>query len=153
MRRSRTHASGCWLNTNARGPDGLYGVTKAFCEAIGSMYANKHGMTVACLRIGTFKNSDCPDSERHLMTWISHRDLVHLAERCIEASDYHFAIVYGLSKNTRGRWDNSKVAHLGYRPQDDAETYAAQIFGSAAPEDPLAKQFHGGFYHKHVPQP
>jgi uronate dehydrogenase len=127
-------------------PDGLYGVTKAFCEAIGSMYADKHGMTVACLRIGTFKNPDCPDSERHLMTWISHRDLVHLVKRCIEAPDYHFAIVYGLSKNTRGRWDNSKVAQLGYRPQDDAETYAAQILGSAAAEDPLAKQFHGGFY-------
>lgn len=127
-------------------PDGPYGVSKAFAEAIGSMYADKHGLTVACLRIGTFREPDQPDSVRHLMTWISHRDMVQLAERCIEAPDYHFVIAYGISNNARARWSNAKVAHLGYRPQDNAETYAAQILAKPDDEDPLAKQFHGGFY-------
>jgi uronate dehydrogenase len=133
-------------SSHAPRPDGPYGVTKAFCEGIGSMYADKHGMTVACLRIGTFKEPDRPEEPRHLMTWISHRDLVHLVERCIEAPDYHFAIVYGASNNTQSRWDNSKVAHLGFRPQDNAEDYANEIAASGKIEDPLAKQFHGGFY-------
>jgi uronate dehydrogenase len=132
--------------SHAPRPDGPYGVTKAFCEAIGSMYADKHGMTVACLRIGTFREPDRPEEPRHLMTWISHRDLVHLVTRCIEAPDYHFAIVYGASNNTRSRWDNAKVAHLGFRPQDNAEDYAQEIAASGKAEDPLAKQFHGGFY-------
>ena len=113
---------------------------------MGSMYADKHGMTVACLRIGTFRNPDRPDNARHLLTWISHRDMAHLVERCIEAPDYHFAILYGISNNTRARWDNSKAAHIGYRPQDDSEMYAAEIFARGTEEDPLATQFHGGFY-------
>jgi len=127
-------------------PDGFYGVTKAFCESMGSMYADKHGMTVACLRIGTFKNPDRPDNVRHLSTWISHRDMIHLLERCIEAPDYHYALVYGVSNNTRRFWDNSAVAHLGYRPVDDAEVYAAEILARPDDEDPLARQFHGGPY-------
>ena len=127
-------------------PDGLYGVTKAFCESIGSMYADKHGLTVACLRIGTFRNPDRPDSVRHLSTWISHRDMVHLVERCIEAPDYHYAIVYGVSNNTRTIWDNTAVAHLGYQPVDNAETFSADILSRPDDEDPLAKEFHGGFY-------
>ena len=127
-------------------PDGLYGVSKAFCEAIGSLYADKHNLTVACLRIGTFRIPDRPDEERHLMTWLSHRDMVHLAERCIEAPDYHFAILYGISNNTRAKWHNDKVAQIGYRPQDNAEQYAAEILARGVAEDLLAKQFHGGFY-------
>lgn len=127
-------------------PDGFYGVTKAYCEAIGSMYADKHGLTVACLRIGTFRNPDRPEEPRHLMTWLSHRDMVHLAERCIEAPDYHFAIIYGISNNTRAKWRNDKVAHIGFRPQDDAEKFASEVLARGASEDPLAKQFHGGFF-------
>jgi uronate dehydrogenase len=36
-------------------PDGPYGVSKVFGEAVGRMFADKHGMTVACLRIGAFQ--------------------------------------------------------------------------------------------------
>jgi uronate dehydrogenase len=69
-----------------------------------------------------------------------------LVERCIEAPDYHFAIVYGVSNNKRSIWDNSQVAYIGYRPQDDAERYADEIASRGVQENPLAKQFHGGFY-------
>ena len=33
-------------------PDSRYGVSKAFGEALGSLYADKHGLRVLCLRIG-----------------------------------------------------------------------------------------------------
>jgi uronate dehydrogenase len=127
-------------------PDGLYGVTKAFCENIGSMYAYKHGLTVACLRIGTFKFPDRPDNVRHLSTWISHRDMVHLIERCIEAPDYRYVLAYGVSNNTRRFWDNAGASALGYQPVDDAEQWAAEILARDDDEDPLAKPFHGGPY-------
>ena len=35
-------------------PDSRYGVSKVFGEALGALYADKHGMKVTCLRIGNF---------------------------------------------------------------------------------------------------
>ena len=46
----------------------------------------------------------------------------------------------------RSRWDNSKVKFLGYRPQDDAEAFAAEILALGKQENDIAAQFHGGFY-------
>ena len=150
---SSNHAVGFYrrqttlTSEHAPRPDGLYGVSKAFFEAMGSLYADKHGMTIASLRIGTFREPDQPDNVRHLMTWISHRDMVQLCECCIEAPDYHYAVMFGVSNNTRSRWDNARAYQLGYQPKDNAEDYAAQVAGKE--EDALSRQFHGGFY---VPQ-
>ena len=36
-------------------PDGLYGATKAFSEALGRLYADKFGLEVVALRIGTLR--------------------------------------------------------------------------------------------------
>ena len=125
-------------------PDGRYGVSKVYGEALGRLYADKYGMAVSCLRIGSFQPK--PQDLRQLMTWISHRDTVHLVERCIDHPDYHFAVVYGVSNNTRNKWDNSKVDWLGYRPQDDAEDFAAELYAKEDTEHPIAKPFHGGMF-------
>ena len=37
-------------------PDGIYGVSKVFGEAVGRLFADKHGLSVACLRIGAFRD-------------------------------------------------------------------------------------------------
>ncbi|WP_447778279.1 NAD-dependent epimerase/dehydratase family protein [Variovorax boronicumulans] len=126
-------------------PDGPYGVAKAFGEALGRMYADKYGMSVSCMRIGTVRDPDRPTEARQLHTWLSHRDATHLTQRCIEAP-YHFCVVYGVSNNTRNLWDNSKVAYLGYSPQDNSEEFASQILTRGDAEDLVAKLFHGGFY-------
>jgi len=133
-------------NTVQPRPDSLYGVSKVFGEALGRMYADKFGMSVACLRIGTFRTPDHPSESRQLLTWISHRDMAELARCCIEHESYHFVVVYGVSNNLRNRWDNSNVKFLGYQPQDDSEVFAAEILAKNIPEDPIAAQFHGGFY-------
>lgn len=127
-------------------PDGRYGVSKVFGEAVGRLYADKYGMSVACMRIGSFRPSDRPSESRHLLTWISHRDMAQLAHRCVEHPDYHFVVVYGVSNNLRSRWDNTPAKFLGYRPQDDAEVFAAEVLASSPAEDPIAAQFHGGMY-------
>ncbi|NYT78937.1 NAD(P)-dependent oxidoreductase [Alcaligenaceae bacterium] len=127
-------------------PDSLYGVSKVFGEGLGRMYADKYGLSVACLRIGTFRTPDRPSEARQLLTWISHNDMAQLARRCIEHESYHFAVVYGVSNNLRNRWDNSNVKFLGYAPQDNSEVFAAEILANDIPEDPIAAQFHGGFY-------
>jgi uronate dehydrogenase len=127
-------------------PDTRYGVSKVFGEAVGRLYADKYGLSVACLRIGTFRNPDRPAEARQLLTWISHRDMVQLVRRCIDCPDYHFVTVYGVSNNLRSRWDNTDAKFLGYRPEDDSEIYAAEILAKGEREDPIAAQFHGGFY-------
>lgn len=127
-------------------PDGRYGVSKVFGEAVGRLYADKYGLSVACLRIGSFRPDNRPTESRHLLTWISHRDMAQLARRCLEHPGYHFVVVYGVSNNLRNRWDNTPVKFLGYRPQDNAEDFAAQVLATSPPEDPVAAQFHGGMY-------
>jgi uronate dehydrogenase len=127
-------------------PDTRYGVSKVFGEALGRLYADKYGLTVACLRIGTFVVPDRPRDARQLLTWISHRDMVQLVRRCIDYPHYHFVVVYGVSNNLRSRWDNTNTKFLGYRPQDDSEKFAAEILTQGKKEDEIAAQFHGGFY-------
>ncbi len=127
-------------------PDTRYGVSKVFGEALGRLYADKHGMSVACLRIGTFRTPDCPSEPRQLLSWVSHRDLAQLVQRCIDHPKYHFLVAYGVSNNRRSRWSNKGINFLGYAPQDDSEVFAEEILAKGLVEDPLAAPFHGGFY-------
>jgi uronate dehydrogenase len=110
------------------------------------LYADKYGLSVASLRIGTFRNPDRPDNARQLLTWISHRDMVQLVRCCIDHPDYHYEVIYGVSNNTRSRWDNTAVKFLGYRPQDDSEVYAQEILAKGDKENEISAQFHGGFF-------
>jgi len=122
-------------------PDSRYGASKVFGEALGRLYADKHGLSVACLRIGSFRSK--PDNERQLATWISPRDMVQLVRRSIDAVPFHFLVLYGVSNNRRARWQNPAAAAIGYVPVDDAENYAAGIPPAADPCGPAAL-FHGG---------
>ena len=109
-------------------PDSLYGVSKAFGEALGRYYVDQYGMSVHCLRIGSFVPENRPRSVRALSTWMSHPDMARLVQRCIEAEDVKFGIFYGISDNTRKYWDIANARELvGYDPEDDAETYAGEI--------------------------
>ena len=123
-------------------PSGYYGVSKAFGEALASLYADKHGLSVACVRVASFETK--PTDMRMLSTWLSHEDGVHLFEQCISAPDHHFYIVYGVSKNTRSRVDNSHVDWLGYKPRSDAEDYLEDILRNGEPLGPLAGRTQGG---------
>ena len=125
-------------------PDGIYGVSKVFGEATGRLFADKHGLSVACLRIGAFR--DKPIDRRLLYVWLSPRDAVQLVGCCIDAPDYHFITVYGISDNARSGYRNKDLEFLNYRPQDKAEDYAADIMRAPDTEDAISRQFHGGIY-------
>jgi nucleoside-diphosphate-sugar epimerase len=106
-------------------PDSLYGVSKAFGETLGRYYHDQHGLAVICLRIGWFLPK--PHDEIGLWMWLSPRDAAQVVWRAIE-SDLTYGIFYAISQNSRRRWDISNtMQQLGYRPQDDAEVYAAEI--------------------------
>jgi uronate dehydrogenase len=106
-------------------PDSLYGVSKVAGEALGRMYAEKFGVEVACLRIGSF--GTVPQDERQLSTWLSPRDCLAAVLAAMTAPDLTFAAFYGVSRNTRRWWDLTAGEQLGFRPQDDAEEHAAHL--------------------------
>jgi uronate dehydrogenase len=112
-------------------PDTLYGVTKAYGEALGSLYADKFGLDVICIRIGSF--AERPREVRELATWLSHQDAVRLFAACLSAPSIGFRVVYGASANTRLNWDLSPARELGYEPQDDAERFVAELGGEPHP--------------------
>jgi uronate dehydrogenase len=124
-------------------PDSYYGVSKVFGEAMGRMYADKFGLQVLSLRIGAYR--DRPSDPRQLAVWVSPRDMVELVRCGIEAPDFGYATVYGVSANTRSFWDNSVVGFLGYVPVDNAEDWASEVLARAS-EDPTAAPFQGGWY-------
>jgi uronate dehydrogenase len=111
--------------TTAIRPDGLYGAGKAFGEALGRLYAEEHGLSVICLRIGTVNEVDRPVNPRHFATLLTHADLVTLVRAAIEAPEsVRFAVVYGVSRNTWTFWDLDEAREtLGYVPEDDAEAW------------------------------
>jgi uronate dehydrogenase len=125
-------------------PDSRYGVAKAFGEALGSLYADKYGMQVLCMRIGNVNPS--PLDKRRLSIWISPRDLAQLVTIGIEHPDLRFEVVYGVSGNARSWYDNANAVRLGYRPQDDSEAYAAEVLARERPGDPRAETYQGGTF-------
>src|SRR5262249_61010317 len=65
-------------------PSGLYGASKIWGEAIGRHYADAHGMSVICLRIGRVKAEDRPTTTRDVTVWCSQRDIVRMIQACLE---------------------------------------------------------------------
>ncbi len=126
-------------------PDGRYGVSKVFGEALGSLYADKYAMGVFCIRIGNV--NPAPIDKRRLSIWISPRDLAQLVTIGIEQPAIGFEIVYGVSGNTRSWYDNSNALRLGYKPKDDAEGYAREVLArEPSDSDPTAEKYQGGIF-------
>ena len=125
-------------------PDSRYGVSKAFGEALGRYYADKHGLRVLSIRIGHF--AERPMDRRRLSIWISPRDFLQLVRIGLEHPELHYEIVYGASESDRSWWDNANAYGLGYKPQDESEPFAPEILAAepAEPADTVAELFQGG---------
>jgi len=108
-------------------PDGFYGISKLTGEAIARYYFDYHHIEAVCLRIGSVLEPDDPTkNERHLSTWLSHRDLVQLVRKALTAMEPFpgFGIYYGVSNNSRRFWDiSSALGELGYSPEDNASSF------------------------------
>ena len=105
--------------------DSPYGVGKAFAEVAGRYYAEQHGLSVICLRIGSVYASEGVIEVRDFATLLTQRDLVQLVERCLAAPlSLRFGVYYGISANTWRIWDiDAARDDLGYVPLDDAERW------------------------------
>ena len=105
-------------------PDTFYAVGKIGLEALGRLYADRFGLEIVALRIGTLRER--PESRRDLSTWLSPADAIRLFVGAIEAPVSGFTVVYGVSANQRAFWRHGGEA-IGYVPEDDAEVDAAEV--------------------------
>jgi len=126
---SSTHAVGMWercgeekLEVDIRPrPDTFYGVAKVAAEALGQLYADRFGLEVVSLRIGTCREQ--PRNRRELATWLSPDDAGRLFDASLSGEVHGHVIAYGISANSRGWWDLSTAKAFGYQPKDDAEVF------------------------------
>lgn len=101
-------------------PDGLYGVSKASCEALTRLYSDKFGLRVCNIRIGSFETS--PRSDREAATWLSPGDATRAFTTGMRF-DGKFATFYGVSNNSQRFWSLAPGHAVGYFPVDDASDW------------------------------
>lgn len=117
-------------------PDTLYGVSKALGEALGSYYHDRHGLQVACVRIGACQPE--PTTRRMLDTWFSPADAVRLFHVLAVAPSLGYEIVFGVSANPTAWADLEPGRRLGYVPQDDSSVFAHRFAEDPVdPEEPI----------------
>ncbi|MBI4634773.1 MAG: NAD(P)-dependent oxidoreductase [Candidatus Rokubacteria bacterium] len=124
----RYDEAGAWVRLTHESPtrpSALYGCSKVWGEALARHYADAHGLSAICLRIGAVNAEDRPTTPRHFSVWCSQRDVAHLVERCVAAPErVRFDIFYAVSDN---RWSYRDLEHaravVGFEPEDRAEDY------------------------------
>ena len=106
-------------------PDGVYGASKIWGEALARRFADAYDMSMLCVRIGTvFPNNRPPDRSRY-WAWLSHRDVADILRKCIDASDdLKYEIFFATSAD---RWGYRDLEHprllLGWQPHDSVDDF------------------------------
>jgi uronate dehydrogenase len=103
-------------------PDGIYGVSKCFGEALSRYYFDRFGIETVCLRIGSSFGE--PRNARMLVTFLAYDDLVELVRCALFTPRVGHTITYGVSDNPVRWWDNRAAAHLGFEPRHSARAFA-----------------------------
>lgn len=120
--------------TVAPKPDSLYGVSKAFGEALASLYWHKFGQECLSVRIGSCFPR--PGSPEELVIWLAVEDFADLCARAFAVPRLGHAVVYGVSDNRTTWWDNSHAAFLGWRPRYSSGKWHEEVLAASAPANP-----------------
>lgn len=123
-------------------PDGFYGLSKVFGEGMAALYADKFGLRSLSIRIGNVNLK--PIDTRRLSIWIHPEDLFQLCEIGLTHPDIHNQVVFGVSDNARGWWDNDVAFGLGFRPKHQSEEFVAEAQAGDGAPDPVGDLFQGG---------
>ncbi len=114
-------------------PDSYYGVSKVASESLLSLYHDRYGLNVVCLRIGSYRER--PFDRRSLWSWLSPGDCTRLVEAALATPHPGFRVVWGVSANSRAAVSREEGRAIGYEPRDNAEDYADQILDDQRPGD------------------
>jgi uronate dehydrogenase len=109
-------------------PTNPYACTKVYGEALARYYAEQHGLSVVCLRVGWFEREEGTKRQTRgdlSRTWCSPGDLAQLVVKSIEA-DVGFAVLFAVSDNEDRAWDlESARRTVGFEPRDRCPRPAA----------------------------
>lgn len=149
---SSNHAVGFYKQTDyiddkaLQRPDGIYGVSKVFGEAMASMYHDKFGIETAIVRIGSCFPE--PINHRMMATWMSYDDFTALIDRIFKIPRLGCPIIYGISNNDRTWWDNSGTAYIGWHPKDNGQSFEAALDKAMPRPGPDAPDavYQGGYF-------
>ncbi len=100
-----------------------YSASKVWGEALARVYADQHGLSCPCVRIGWVNAEDWPSDDELVSVWCSQRDIARALRACVDAPDsLRYDIVWGLSAS---RWcwvdlEHSREA-VGYVPLDNSD--------------------------------
>ncbi|MGD0692791.1 MAG: NAD(P)-dependent oxidoreductase [Acidimicrobiales bacterium] len=125
-------------------PDSLYGVSKVAGESLCSLYHDRYGLDVVCLRIGSYRER--PADIRQLWSWLSPGDCTRLFEAAMTIQRPGFRVVWGVSANRRAAVTLDEAHAIGYYPLDDAEVFADEIISKNDDGGRDDRPFIGGSY-------
>jgi len=100
-------------------PTEPYSASKVWGEALARTYADAHGMSCICIRIGWVNAEDTALGSPIAPVWCSQRDSCQMIERCVDAPNaLKFDIFYGISDNDHCWVDVARGEEIGYVPED-----------------------------------
>jgi len=113
-------------------PDSFYAVSKVTGEALGSLYADRHGLEVVNMRIGWLlardelreKQAEDEAVARYARAkWLSHRDFSNVIRLLMDADLPANPFTFNLrSDNAEGDLSIRRLRQdLGYEPKDDSD--------------------------------
>ena len=107
-------------HTDALYPTDAYGASKAWGEMYCRTYADKHGMSIVCLRIGVVNRENHVKSRGLRSVFLSHRDCLDITIRSLRATEKPLFDVFYAVSNNPCRWMDIDHARdvLGYVPRD-----------------------------------
>jgi nucleoside-diphosphate-sugar epimerase len=114
-------------------PSTLYGVSKAWGESVGRYYAEQHGLSVICLRLGWVvhkRDKGLVPGSSSLNIALTEVDLLRLFSAALNAPpEIQFGIFNGISDNRHKRLDIEETRQvLGYVPRDDSYNLAKKNY-------------------------
>ncbi|MCS7480470.1 NAD-dependent epimerase/dehydratase family protein [Umezawaea endophytica] len=95
-----------------------YGRSKVDVEELGRRHAERHGVSVVCLRLGS---TGYPLLEQRYADMQLFDDDARQLVLAALTADVRFGVYFGVSANTPARWDIANArTELGYRPVHDS---------------------------------
>jgi len=117
------HQAGRRADAAARQPGNLYALTKLWAEELGALYARRHGMSVAAVRIGWMVRNEREAEHMKRLDWfyayLSRGDVARFMARAIEVAELPYCVLYAIGREGGERFDLETARRLlGWEPED-----------------------------------
>lgn len=131
--------------TAAPRPDGWYGISKIWGEAVMAFFADACGMTTTSLRIGSCFDDVTDERQTHM--WLSFDDLEQLVRLSLARSGPGHLALNAIGECDAPFFDTSQAKAMGFVPKDRAleNLRSPEIAGQAPPDGIFGRAMGGSF--------